>query len=306
MLFGLADLGRHGLGHSLPAWARCVVWSHQTGAPMIAPQWFKLRIGPYLRRERDKRNYFLLFRSPGYVAGLRRLRLLAGARRVMAGSDTGTLPARAQAGGDTIVVFKNAVVANSKTHFHEFRDHHALLHSEIRRITRPRYLPKPFAEATVAVHIRMGDFIAHVSEEDLKARLTNSRIPLSWYVESLAKVRGVLGRDVPAVVFSDGPDADLAAILSLPNVRRAPRQPSITDMLSIAQAQLLIASGSGFSTWGRFFGQVPAICFPGQSDVWAVVADPEVECGPGEALPEILVDRLRGAFLGPSPPTAAY
>ena len=75
--YGWTRLGRYGLAHGILAWARCVVWCEQTGAAMIAPFWFKPRIGPWLRRERDRRTYFKLFHAGRAIGGLRRLALLA-------------------------------------------------------------------------------------------------------------------------------------------------------------------------------------------------------------------------------------
>ena len=54
-LYGYPEMGRTGLGHSLLAWARCVVWCEMTGAKMLAPRWLRIRIGPYLRGERQAR-----------------------------------------------------------------------------------------------------------------------------------------------------------------------------------------------------------------------------------------------------------
>ena len=83
-LYGVATLGRFGLGHRLLAWARCVIWCHQSGAQMLAPNWLGFPIGTWLRREPDKRMYFPLFRSDAYIHGWRRLRVLTSASHVEA------------------------------------------------------------------------------------------------------------------------------------------------------------------------------------------------------------------------------
>jgi hypothetical protein len=66
-LYGYPALGRFGLGHSLMAWARCHIWCKGQEAAMLGPIWLRPRLGPYLRRERDKREYFKLFNNNGYI-----------------------------------------------------------------------------------------------------------------------------------------------------------------------------------------------------------------------------------------------
>ena len=86
---------------------------------MLAPFWLKPRIGPYLRRERDKRNYFRLFRSGSAVAGLRRLTILTRARRVQIGTEwPGSVSEHVGSGAKPVLVcVHNAVKDNEKKSF---------------------------------------------------------------------------------------------------------------------------------------------------------------------------------------------
>jgi hypothetical protein len=57
-----------------------------------------------------------------------------------------------------------------------------------------------------------------------------------------------------------------------------------------------VASGSGFSHWGSFFGAVPRVCFPGQAlGRIAERIEPEVECDAAQEIPEHFI-----SFLGQS------
>lgn len=261
MLYGYPDMGRTGLGHSLLAWARCAIWCRDTGATMLAPRWLRPRIGPYLRGERDKRNYFLLFHRNGYTHEPTRSWVLNTANHLYAELD---LPERGvRVARPTVVIFRNAMAHNEQKLFHHvYRDGPYLL-EQLTGMTRTAYLPAKPAAPFAAVHVRMGDFGTATAEE-LRAGATNSRIPVEWYVAAARQLRAHFP-DLPLVVFSDGTDDALAPLLALDNVTRSPRQQSVTDMLSIAQARVLIASGSGFSLWGSFLGSVPRICYPGQT-----------------------------------------
>ncbi|MGH6908421.1 MAG: hypothetical protein ACREDX_11255, partial [Aestuariivirga sp.] len=179
--FGYADVGRVGLGHGLLAWARCVVWCDDRGAPVIAPRWLRPRIGPYIRRERDKRFYWRLFRAGRQIGGLRRLKLLATADRLSAQTELPEIGFRPTK--NTVVVFKNAVADNERKHFHEIAGKSAIVREALIDITRPRFLPPPPREPQIAIHVRGGDFSLPASIETIKGGRHNVRLPIVWYVE---------------------------------------------------------------------------------------------------------------------------
>ncbi len=295
--YGFAEVGRYGLGHSLLAWARCRLWCDDHQVPMLAPSWNQLRIGPMLRGERDKRQYHLLFRFDGYVTGLNRWWLLQRQPKVEATSIVvDELPPR---GDGHIVVFRNLERLNEETHFHEVCGRGAQVRAALDRMTKPRYRPVD-PRVPIAIHVRMGDFREVESIESLRAGAKNARIPVSWYASMLSGVRRELGAEVPAMVFSDGSDEQLAELLRLPAVRRSPRQQSITDLLSMSRSRLLISSGSGFSMWGTFLGDMQRICFPGQRLVRVLHSTPELdrepECENAAELSPTFIAHLRDAF----------
>lgn len=294
-LYAYPYVGNFGLGHSLLAWARCQVWATCNGVEMLAPSWFHLRgrIGPILRAERDNRQYHRLFRFPDYITGLRRQLILATRPRIIAEEQNlDEVIHRSMSG---IVVFSNLISLNEETYFADIIGHGSAVRAALTRMTRVEYLPPHVGEPHIALHVRMGDFSA-TSVEELRRGVKNSRIPLNWYASMLRGFQEQFG-SFKVRIYSDGSDVEIAPLLALPNVARAPRQPSITDLLSIAQARLVISSGSGFSMWGSFLGDVPRICFPGQrfTRVLAKVdgdVDREPECESWEQLPAEFVKAL--------------
>lgn len=255
-------LGRSGLTHSLLAWARCMVWCRDNNATLIAPYWFKLRLGPYLRGERDKRQYHRSFHSHSAISGLRRLWLLAWSRKLYAELD---LPDdKFQINRDTIVVFRNAERLNERKFFHFIQHDSDYLRSELEKITRPNLLHKVVKNKHIAIHIRRGDFSISKGEK-FEANATNTQIPIEWYCTVLERLRVSLGSNLPAIVYSDGADFELKKILTMDGVFRSQRADAIVDLLSIANSAVLVASISGFSQWGSFLGSVPIISYPGQA-----------------------------------------
>lgn len=288
-LYAHARLGRYGLAHGILAWARSVVWSEQSGATLMAPLWFRLRIGPFLRRERDKRTYFLLFHSGGALSGLRRLWVLATSAREQVGQ---SWPASGRPTGKRVFIFTNALADNEKKCFDQVRGYGPLLRTRLIAMTRRRYLPdRPFAPF-IAVHIRLGDFAPPADAAALAAN--NVRLPLDWYHNRLSALRLALDKPVDVLLFSDGSDAELAPLLRLAGVRRAPPAQSVTDLLAMGDALAVIASGSGFSLWGAFLGSAPRISFPGR-EIVPIYDDPtrDLSSGFDDPIPDSFLAHLR-------------
>lgn len=288
MIYGYPDIGRVGLGHSLLAWGRCQLWCRDRGAKPLAPRWLRLRLGPYLRGERDKRNYFLLFRSGNAIGGLRRALILASTRRVDE-SDA----AKVNHAEPAIVVFRSIAGNDIRKDFAALRGEGAWLRGQLEAMTWPRYLPKGPTSPHVAIHVRMGDF--SIDPDRARRGEQGFRTGVDWFASALQSLRASLGEAIPAIVYSDGSDEELLPLLRLASVVRAPVQSAVTDLLSIARADALLGSGSGFSLWGSFLGNVPRLSAPGQQ-VTKVLdladAEIEIELEQGAAVPERFAERV--------------
>lgn len=305
MLFGYPQLGRYGLGHGLIAWARCVVWSESTGSPMLAPIWIKPRLGPYLRRERDKREYFKLFNSNGAIGDPERSWRLLTSKKIR-GIDgffaedifaEDFLRRHRNKRGDTLLVFENSLADNTEKHFPAIRPHWRLVGRRLRMMVRDRYLPPETKKPFLAVHVRLGDFMAAPPGTSTAGH--SIRRPIGWYVDAVSAARRAAGSEMAIVVYSDGTDEDLRALLALPNIVRSPHRESITDMLEMSQARAIVGTSSGFAFWAAYLGQKPRINYPGTLMTRAL-EHPELETefdGAGE-LPPVIGDFIQQAAYG--------
>jgi hypothetical protein len=297
-LYGYAYPGRYGLGHSLLAWARCFLWCKDNKVAMLAPRWLYFRLGPYLRNEPDKRSYHKLFRKGTYVHGIRRAWLLAaplGVRRFAVEHESEAKLGR----GTRIAVFKNDN-ANNTRFFKVLFGRHEEVRSELLRIARPEHIPAANIDGPfIGIHVRMGDF-SRVSDPSALRTTSNVQLPVEWYRDILLSIRTQTGLNLPAHVFSDGDVESLRPLLALPNVSLAKPHSALHDILSLSQAAALISSGSGFSMWSAYLGQVPRICFPNQRREYVVASlemiDLEPECGTGEDVPPAFVEQIARAF----------
>lgn len=273
-------IGGDGLGNLLFRWARCLTAAERHGWRMIWPTWqsFKpknWRVNPY-----DHRTYFDLFRpTERYVSGWRkpwtfvRYRLISEQQALAQGAPPGS-----------VVQFRGM-----QDKFAPFLRDREFVRAELLRIARPRHLaalsePSP---APLAIHVRRGDFVQQASYED-RVRLNNIELPLDWYIAALQAVRAAADRELPVWVYSDGSTEELAPLLTLPGVRRRDYGSSLGDILGLSRARLLIASGSTFSMWGSFLGQVPTIWHPGKllQHLLPDTPEKEIEWAPGDPLPD--------------------
>jgi hypothetical protein len=295
-LYVYPALNRFGLAHELLTWARAIVWGHENGAAFIAPIWLRPRLGPFLRRERDKRIYFLLLTSGGAITGAKRLAVLTSSRRVEARR---SWPERPMPGtGSTVVIFRTRIEGDHDL-MPQLHGHEMLLRRELLKITRPRYRPASVERNSIAIHVRLGDF--NVVQNQLSDVVKNNhRLPLDWFVNRLTALREALGKDVPAIVYSDGADAELASLLAQPGVRRAPRQQSVTDLLAMGQSAVVISSGSAFSLVGAFLGGASRLCHPGRLTAPAYSDNRrEIESAFDAELPSHFVEDIRARLMAP-------
>ncbi len=260
MTYVEARLLRAGMANRLFPWARARIWSRTHGARMLFPRWAQVPIGTLIRREKDLRTYTNLFQpADGDVTGLRAAYIRLRAATVPEPEKVDGAVAAAR--GTQLVVFEGM-----RGQFAEINGWSGLLKDELEAMTRPiwreraRAFPAPF----IALHVRRGDFQRSIAAAEL-ATAGNAITPIGWFVDTLRCVRAALGEARPAIVTSDGSDAELAALLAEPNVTRADTGSAIGDMLLLSRAEVLLASGSSFSAWASFLGQMPTFTHPGQS-----------------------------------------
>ncbi len=264
---GYAELGRAGLGNTLFPWARCLLWCERHGVPMLAPQWFRIRVGPYLRRERDKRAYHLIFRGPGVIDAARRAVCLLGMPRRPEPASIDSAPS-----ASGVYVFEGMA-----PYFDPLRSSQRRLRQGLLDMVRPQLRPPSPMRSFIAVHVRRGDFSVIANDRKLREGNHSYRIATSWYVAALRE-------DLPAVVFSDGHAREFKELIEESRTTVHTPISAATDLLIMSGATALVASGSSYSQWASFLGQIPTVWYPGQrrSPVLdeGIELEPEWELGP--------------------------
>jgi hypothetical protein len=226
-----------GLGNRLYPWARCHLHTRATGIPMLAPHWWwPPRVRPLLQQwppasELPGHLYLRGIRAlPEYIGGARRLLIETTAR-----ADIRVF--RGEAG--RLADLDDGEAAGLLA---------ALRHMNTR--------PLPGAATYVALHVRRGDFS------------DSARTPAEWFLAALRALRAEAGRELPAMIVSDSAAAGLTDLLREPAVELARTGSPLADLLVLAGARVLLASGSSFSAWAAFLGGMPAATAPPHSLAW--------------------------------------
>lgn len=241
-------VGGPGLGNLLFPWARALLAAKQNGGEVVFPQWKQIKIGPFLRGEKDMRSYSCIFRPApgdlsifeGFVEVLRRGAVAEGC---------------GGAGGKVTLVkglgdYFSPLIENRNIVVDEFRKRLTSKYSEI-------FDSKD--DPRVAIHVRRGDFREPTDINDSNC----TRTPLKWYVDMVNRIH-YFDPKVEFLVFSDGTSSELSELLNISGVSRSVGGDAMSDILRISKCKALIASGSTFSMWGAYIGLVPLMYFHGQ------------------------------------------
>jgi len=253
-LYANPIVGRTGLGNMLFPWARAEVFCKQNGAEMLAPQWVNLcRVGPWLRRERDKRYYLSSFSNHGYVQGLQRQFLLHTAHHIGESLYSESQAAESEVGRQVVDFI------GMDGFFSPFLSEQAYVRARLHAIASPniqKQVDNFPVEPYIGVHLRRGDF-----------QRAGIAISDAWYaraIEQAVQSSGKGEKNIPIRVFSDAsPDALRFLTDGFPNVTIMPKAPALLDMLLLSRCQALIGtSRSTFSMWAVFLGQMPSFWHP--------------------------------------------
>jgi len=115
---------------------------------------------------------------------------------------------------------------------------------------------------TVGMHVRFGDFRPAAGVQDYRG-VWNTALPMEWYVNVARHLQEMFGPQVQFLVISDGDAEQLKPLLSaVPCVTTADIPDSdCSDLLALADADLLVCSISSFSQWAAFLSDAPYLWF---------------------------------------------
>jgi hypothetical protein len=115
---------------------------------------------------------------------------------------------------------------------------------------------------TVGMHVRLGDFAAPQPLADYRGKF-NVSIPLEWYVRIGLELQRRCGQALQFLIASDGTPQQLRPLTEqLPCVLTGDLpNGDCSDLLALAQSDLLVCSVSSFSAWAAALSGAPYLWF---------------------------------------------
>lgn len=115
---------------------------------------------------------------------------------------------------------------------------------------------------TVGMHVRLGDFQSASNLKTYQGQFSVS-LPIDWYVSIARSLRNRLGNQVQFLVVSDGTPQQLAPLLDNCEAITTLDIPNsdVSDMLALANTDLLVCSVSSYSAWAAFLSDAPYLWF---------------------------------------------
>ena len=232
---------------------------------MLEQTWIQLSFGELVRGGKHLRFYNNLFnKNPNEIYALNKISVEWFAQKIKEPQNLKPPPCyNCSEKRDILVEFEGL-----KDYFLQLNGYETYLNNEIRLITKPCWLNKINAhDISIGIHVRCGDFAMPVIKDGFICQ-GNSRTPISWFIKSLRIIRKYLNKNVQAFVCSDGNMSEIKDLLNEPDVNFLNTGSAIGDLLSLSRSHILLASGSSFSAWASFLGQMPTITHPGLRLGW--------------------------------------
>jgi hypothetical protein len=230
--------GGPGLGNCLFIVSRAYLIAQQYQYELIDPDWISIKLGPFFRKERDKRLYINFFKTTG-INGVRKLLISLFASKLK----EEVLPENCVKSNSVIYV------TGLKNYFEDLKYHREYIsHRIISSIQLSNFKEiNNFDGNCIGVHIRTGDY------------KPEWRVPIEWFIIIIEKIRKHLQADIKVCVFSDGTNEELKEVLKINNVQKVNLSNAITELVCLSKCKLILASNSTFSAWAIFLGNKPSI-----------------------------------------------
>lgn len=229
-----------GLGNLLFPIARALIGQKVYGGVFVYPTLRQLKLGTFLRGERDTRTYGNVIRS----------------RTADEWRDWAQAQWRSKIDEDAYCGEIDFTVRYSglKRYFHDLAGHSETISAWLKDTVRSVGVINDAYD--IGLHIRLGDFTQSANDQGGN----NVRLSFSWYRAALEEARRLLGVQRPRItLFTDG-DVDLVKHeLAMPDIAIDPSSNALTAMHNLSRARLVVASRSTFSMWAVYLGGMPAI-----------------------------------------------
>ena len=257
----LCQLPGTGLGNQLFPLMKAQLMAHLNGLPVSITNYHQLKIGPYLRGEKSKRNYLGYFKFQKNLVRdwLDRAKFFALRSNVIDEPEVRLLTDPSEK-----KIYRFSRMPHWNNYFDQLKEHRKLviklfwelLTDEIKIEVESKACPM------IGVHIRMGDFRKLTAQEDF-SKVGLVRTPENYFKDIIQSIRSINGNNLPVSIFTDGRREELQEIFELENISLVEGNKDIVDLLLLSKSKIIVTSaGSTFSYWAGFLSDAPIIMHP--------------------------------------------
>ena len=239
-----------GLANHLFPIYRAFQKSKETNGIFLFPPMTQLKLGTFIRGEKDKRIYFNLF-NPRKINELFQLKVLFLKKKI--DEDNFELPKNDK---DGVVIYKGIEDLTGNNKYYFFKSFNQEYKEEFisMLIARTKKRDRLFSELKlikkddICMHIRRGDFPVKGLKDDPFRQISDN-----WYL----KVFSYLVREFPKKkirIFTDDPNSLSNKLLSNENVSVDYSYNAWHAIVKMSAHGTIVASTSTFSLWSAFIG----------------------------------------------------
>lgn len=254
-----ASLPRAGLANKLLIWSNALVFSYLNNMPLYVTGWHEMKLGPYIRREKSKRNYKNYFKYSN-LDPLTRIKHQLCYKKVICNEHS--LESFSKSLGNNKYIFSQ--MPHWSDYFYCIKNHQQLIKNSFYKLIGPDYFQKvqSLDSPCIGVHVRRSDFRELKSGESLD-KSCNIRIGNNYFIDTINYIRESANKELPATIFTDGRPNEIEDLLSLPNVKMSNSKSDLLDLISLSKSKVILTSlRSTYGYWSAFISQSAIINHP--------------------------------------------
>lgn len=256
----VCKLPKAGLGNQLFPLMHALIFGKLNSLPVIITGYHAVKVGPWLRGEKSKRQYkgFFTFEKSWWGEASDRQRVKRSLKIFEEVTEPDVVKLSERDLEDKIFVFRE--IGDYKDYFRRLKDHRDEVIQTLYSIINPAIIKELNQKEApvIGVHIRMGDFRKLKAGESYQSG--HVRPPGNLFIDLINRVRKLIGKDLPVSVFTDGYRKELEKVLSLKNSFLIENNSDLLDLLLLSKSSIVVPThGSTFSVWACFLSNAPIL-----------------------------------------------
>jgi hypothetical protein len=258
----VCKLPRAGLGNQLFPLMKAYTFAYLNKLPVIVTGYHQVKPGPYLRREKTKRNYsgFFTFQKNIVSAQWDKWKLKKYIKHQVIEPVVAHIDGKDQSDG--LYIF--SAMPHWDHYFDGLKEYRPLVIELFWKLISKDVLKKISQQPVpcIGVHIRMGDFRKLNQGEDFsKAGIV--RTPEQYFINIINSIRGIHGTELPVSVFTDGFRHQFDQLFKLNNITLIEGNSDLADLILLSKSKVIVTSAtSTFSYWAGFLSDACLIMHP--------------------------------------------